>query len=181
MNKFLGSLLIISIFFTFALGGYNLFLSLTHPIKYQSLITHYAEEYNIDSSLVASVINVESSYKKTVKSPKFAIGLMQIKLSTANYLDSLNHRSKIDERSLFDPNNNIKYGCEYLRYLIDKFDNIDTALASYNAGETRVRSWLTNTEYSLDKKTLNYIPIEETRNYIQKITNNIKFYNKIYK
>ena len=60
-----------------------------------------------------------------------------------------------------------------------KFDDKFTALAAYNAGETRVRSWLNSTEFSSDKKTLKTIPFEETRNYVEKIKENIKFYKKL--
>ena len=66
-------------------------------------------------------------------------------------------------------------------YLLDKFLDPTTALAAYNAGETRVRSWLSGGICSLDGKTLNYIPYKETRNYVEKINENIKFYKKIYK
>lgn len=181
MNKLLGSILILSIIFTLSLGGYKILQSITHPIKYREIIESISEDYNLDSSLVASVINVESSYKNLTKSPKNAIGLMQIKLSTANYLNSLNNENNISENDLYDPTTNILYGCRYLRYLIDKFDNTYTALASYNAGETRVRSWLNDKNYSTDNKTLNYIPFRETREYVEKIRKNINFYSKIYK
>ena len=126
------------------------------------------------------MLNVESSFKETAKSNKNAIGLMQIKLSTANYLNDLNNQNKITETQLFTPATNIKYGCAYLKYLIDKFENLNTALASYNAGETRVREWLKSGIYSVDGKTLSYIPYEETRNYVEKINKNFKYYTKIF-
>ena len=67
----------------------------------------------------------------------------------------------------------------YLNYLFKKFKDTNTVLASYNAGETVVRSWLHNTNYSTDKITLQNIPFLETKNYIKKINNNLKFY-KLY-
>ena len=105
---------------------------------------------------------------------------MQIKLSTANYLNELNKEKLITEDELFNPKTNINYGCKYLNYLSKKFNNITTILAAYNAGETRVKSWLTLKNYSSDNKTLDYIPFEETRNYIKKINNNLKFYEKYF-
>ena len=63
---------------------------------------------------------------------------------------------------------------------MDKFEDKYTAIAAYNAGETRVRTWLNDEQYSIDKKTLNYIPYKETANYIKKIKLNEKFYQKVY-
>ena len=166
--------LIFLIFFTFCFAGYKTFLSISHPIKYQNDIVYYSKEYGLEPAVVASVINMESSYKKNVKSNKNAIGLMQIKLDTANYLNDLYLNPQLTEEELFNPSTNIKYGCMYLRYLLNKFDNIDTTLCAYNAGETRVRNWL-NSNYSIDGKTLNKIPFSETKNYLIKFKSNYKF------
>ena len=105
---------------------------------------------------------------------------MQIKLETANYLNDIEKKKHITEEDLFIPEINIEYGCKYLRYLINKFEVPSTALAAYNAGETRVRSWLKTTEFSLDGKTLINIPYEETKNYVKKVNNNMKFYKKLF-
>lgn len=174
-------ILMIGISFTFCLCGYKTYQSLTHPIKYEKEIEYFCEKYDLDKAVVASLINVESSYNKNAKSNKNAIGLMQIKLDTANYLNDLENEEHITENDLFTPSINIDYGCKYLRYLINKFEDIYTSLAAYNAGETRVRSWLKSNEFSSDSKTLLNIPYVETKNYVKKIKNNINFYKKNYK
>jgi len=171
--------LIFLIVFTFCFAGYKTFLSVTHPIKYQNDIIYYSKEYLLEPAVVASVINIESSYKTRVKSNQNAIGLMQIKLDTANYLNDLYLSPQITEEELFNPSTNIKYGCMYLRYLLNKFNDIETTLCAYNAGETRVRSWL-NSNYSIDGKTLNKIPFNETKNYLIKFKSNYKFYKIIF-
>jgi len=171
--------LILSIF-TLGLAGYKTYQVFLHPIKFENEIELYSNMYNLDASIVASLINVESSYNEKAKSNKDAIGLMQIKLETANYLDEIYDRKLITETELFDIKTNIKYGCEYLKYLVNKFEDIYTSLAAYNAGETRVRSWLKNSEYSADNKTLKLIQIIKKKNYVKKIKNNLKFYKKIY-
>ena len=178
--KFGAILILIFSSLTFALAGYKTYQVFLHPIKYENEIKTYCQIYNLEPSVVASLINIESSYNENAKSNKNAIGLMQIKLTTANYLDEIYDRKLISESELFNAKKNIKYGCEYLRYLLDKFDKVYTAIASYNAGETRVRSWLKTPDYSIDKITLKNIPFEETKNYVKKIKNNIKFYKKIY-
>lgn len=177
--KHCAAILIVGFIFALCLAGYKTFLSLTHPIKYQNEIVYYAKEYNLEPEIVASIINIESSYNKKAKSNKDAIGLMQIKLDTANYLNELYYNQPISENQLFDTTTNIKYGCMYLRYLLNKFEDLNTTLCAYNAGETRVRSWL-NSDYSTNGKTLNKIPYTETKNYLIKFKENYKFYKKIY-
>jgi len=103
---------------------------------------------------------------------------MQLLPSTANYLADLNNLTFDGESSLFDAETNIQYGCLYMGYLINKFDDLDTALASYNAGETKVRNWIKDPLYSLDQKKLSYIPYKETREYVEKIHKNLKVYKK---
>ena len=179
--KILTFILIFFCCIPFALTGINIYNVITHPLKYQNEIVVYATENNLSPSLVASVINTESSFNENSKSNKNAIGLMQIKLSTANYINHLTKAENIDENELFNPETNIKIGTKYLRYLINKFEDVNTALAAYNAGETRVRTWLTSGIYSLDQKTLMYIPYKETKNYVEKVNNNIKYYKKIFK
>ena len=76
--------------------------------------------------------------------------------------------------NLYDPETNIKYTCMYIHYLTNKFKETKIVLASYNAGETVVRRWL-----SFDPE-LNNIPYEETRKYIDKIYKDLKFYSKVY-
>jgi len=174
-------LIIVFSCFSFMLSAYNLFNVATHPLKFKEEIIFYSKENDLSPTLIASVINVESSFKKDAKSNRNAIGLMQIKLSTANYLNTLNNQAEISEKELFSPSINIKYGCEYLKYLINKFNSIDTALAAYNSGETRVRSWLKSETYSLDGINLKYIPYEETNNYVKKVNKNIDYYKQFFK
>lgn len=173
-------ILVVFICFAFGLSVVKLFLVATHPIKFQNDIITFSKQYNLNPTLVASVINVESSYNKHAKSNKNAIGLMQIKLDTANYIATLNKMETIEENDLFNATTNIKFGCMYLSYLMKKFEDKYTAVAAYNAGETRVRTWLNNKEYSLDKKTLKFIPYKETSNYVNRIKSNEKFYQKVY-
>ena len=107
---------------------------------------------------------------------------MQVKLDTAQYISDLyNLGETIQENDLLTAEKNIEYGCRYLKYLINKFENTFTALIAYNAGETRVMVWLKDENFSTDGKSIYNIPYKETKNYIEKIKKNMKFYEKIYK
>lgn len=173
-------LFLIFLLVPYSLFGYYIFQVYSHPIKYENEIEIASQKFDVKKTLIASIINVESSYKKNAKSNKSAIGLMQIKLETANFLDDLNLRTRITENELFNPLINITYGIEYISYLMKKFEDEDTVICAYNAGETVVRNWLKDERYSLNKKTLLFIPYSETKNYLKKINKNINFYKKIY-
>lgn len=163
------------------LCGLFLLRSFLFPFKYEDLIKENATKYNLEPYLIASVINVESGYNPKAKSSADAIGLMQIIPSTASYVSSLYKINFQNQDDLFNPEINIEIGSAYLRYLLNKFEDLETALASYNAGETVVRSWLKNEDYSTDQKSLNYIPYKETRDYIKKINKNKNIYKNYYK
>lgn len=167
---------------TLLLASFFVVRAKIYPIKYVEEINLYSAQFNLSPTLVASVINTESSFNKNAYSTKGAIGLMQIKLSTAQYMiDYYNLDIELAKNDLFEIDNNLYFGCMYLSYLNKKFNNIDTSLASYNAGETIVRAWLKNEQYSCDGKTLDIIPYTETKNYINRVNKNIKFYKNIFK
>lgn len=178
--KFGAFILIIFSCVAFILSGYRIFLVYTHPFNFKNEILACSQKHSFAPELIASIINVESSFNEKARSNKDAIGLMQIKLTTANYVSNLNQQNEITENELFKPAINIELGCQYLNYLVKKFKDIDTSLAAYNAGETRVRSWLNSGIYSTDGIKLSYIPFKETREYVEKINKNIRFYKKYF-
>lgn len=84
----------------------------------------------IDPALLHAVISVESGYNRAAVSRKGATGLMQLLPSTAQRFGTTN---------LLDPQQNIRAGAQYLRHLLALFDqNLELALAAYNAGEQAV-------------------------------------------
>lgn len=96
----------------------------------EELIDQLAKKHSVDASLVRAIIDVESSFKPTAKSPKGATGLMQLMPATAAHYGV---------RNLTDPAQNIEAGIRYLKDLLTLHNgNIALALASYNAGEHAV-------------------------------------------
>lgn len=149
-----------------------------YPLSYREHITKYASEFGLESSLVASVINAESSFRPSSVSNSNAIGLMQLKFTTAEEISVKLKEREFKEEHLFNPEQNIKYGCYYLRYLINYYNgNIINALCAYNAGLSNVNNWLKSEDYSKDGINLTHIPFKETSDYINKI----KYFKKIYK
>ncbi len=100
-------------------------------IAYASLIEAAAVRHGLDPALVDAIAYVESRYQPTAVSPAGAVGFMQIMPATA---------ADLGVENLTDPRQNIEAGAAYLRAMLDAFDNnIEYALAAYNAGPTAVR------------------------------------------
>ena len=114
---------------------------------YGEIIAALSEAHGVDPMLVKALIQVESNYKARARSPKGAMGLMQLMPSTAR---------EYKVRNPFDPRANIDAGVKHLKSLIDRF-GVELALAAYNAGEGAVR------------KFNGVPPYRETRNYVSRI------------
>ena len=145
-----------------------------YPLKYKNIIKKYANNYQINSYLIASVICVESSFNSSVVSHKGAIGLMQIMPQTAKWICNKKGEN-YNEQTLFSPEKNIDIGTYYLKYLLTKFKNQDIAIIAYNAGEGTVANWIKTEKLSLTDNTYN-IQYPETANYLQKVNRAVKIY-----
>lgn len=115
-----------------ALAGDLHWLAKRHdrPSKYDPIIEHYADRYNIDPTLVRAVIQVESNFNPNCVSHKGARGLMQLMPGTAR---------RFGVTKIHDPDQNIHGGVRYLAYLMKLFnEDLPRVLAGYNAGENAV-------------------------------------------
>lgn len=155
----------------------NAYYAYKYPIKYKNEIIKYSTEYNLDSALVASVINAESRFNANAVSKKGAIGLMQILPSTAKFIANELNIIDFQKEDLYLPELNIKFGCFYLNYLSNKFSTSENILCAYNAGETVVFSWLKD-ETITKNGNLKHIPYVQTREYVEKVKQNYKYYSK---
>ena len=99
---------------------------------YAAQIADAARESALDPILVHALIYVESRYNPAARSPKGALGLMQVLPETASRYGVANARGSIEA--------NLKAGTRYLRDLMMLFDGrLDLVLAAYNAGEKAVQ------------------------------------------
>ena len=139
----------------------------TYPRAFESEVLSVCDELSLDPDLVLAVIRTESGFRENAVSRVGAKGLMQIMPDTADWVAGrlgFEH----DEKRIFEPEYNIRIGCYLLSYLLDRYDGeLTFALAAYNAGHSRVDSWLENDEL-FDGEKLN-IPITETKNYVEKV------------
>jgi soluble lytic murein transglycosylase-like protein len=117
----------------------------------EKLVREAAERHHMDPALVRAVIETESNWNATAKSPKGALGLMQLIPTTA---------VRFGVNDAFSPQQNVDAGVRYLKTLLARYNgNLDLALAAYNAGEGAV-------------DRAHGIPaFRETRDYVLKVQN----------
>lgn len=156
-----------------AVFGINCFYGYFFPIKFEQEIALASQTFDVDEPIIFSLINIESHFNNEAVSRKGAVGLMQVMPSTASAVAS---QIGLRDFDLKNAEENIFIGTYYLSNMLERFENLETALCAYNAGPSNVASWLKNSSYSDDGKTLKMIPFEETRSYVQKFWKNFNYY-----
>lgn len=153
---------------------------LIYPIRYEKIVTEMAETYTVPPSLIYAVIHTESKFDRFALSSANARGLMQITEDTYRWVCQRTGQEFLEADSLYDPYVNTQCGVALIHLLQGKFENTKTVLAAYNAGQGRTSEWLKIPAYSQDGKTLTHIPYEETENYVRRVINTQKKYQKLY-
>ena len=119
-------------------------------VEYVDVIQDAAYLNGLEPALLHAVIQAESAYNPNAKSPKGAVGLMQLMPGTAK-------RYGVKDRT--DANDNIGGGARYLKDLLEMFNyNTKLALAAYNAGENAVIRYGNKIP-----------PYKETKNYVKTV------------
>ena len=144
---------------------------LRYPLPYRAIVVAHAHNDRLDPAVLAAVIYPESKFRPDAISSSGAVGLMQLLPSTAEGIAIHTGGSKFRTSDLLDPELNIRYGCWYLRHLLDKYDDERTALAAYNAGQENVVRW---------KAAGIGIQFAETRAYVDRVEHLKGLYRRLY-
>ncbi|MDR1708939.1 MAG: transglycosylase SLT domain-containing protein [Candidatus Accumulibacter sp.] len=121
-----------------------------------ALVRQLAPEYGLSPRLVMAIIRTESNFEPGAISPKNAQGLMQLIPPTS---------ARFNVRRPFDPEQNIRGGMAYLRWLLAYFEgDVSLVAAAYNAGEGAVNRYR------------GVPPYTETRVYVARI---LRLYEKV--
>lgn len=116
---------------------------------FEDEIARAAKQFDLDPALVRAVIHAESNFNVRARSPKGAMGLMQLMPGTAYMLGVVDPA---------DPALNIRGGAQYLASLLQRFKNNTTlATAAYNAGPEAVQKYASVPPYA------------ETRVYVERV------------
>jgi soluble lytic murein transglycosylase len=157
------------------------FWTLAFPLPYRADLERFSKKNGLDVFLVAALIRQESEFDPKVVSYANARGLTQILPSTGR---ELSRRLKLQPYSvakLFQPSYNLQLGTYYLQSLTEQTGGrIEAALAAYNAGLSRARSWLGWGDFQEPAEFIETVPFYQTRSYIQTVLRNADMYRRVY-
>ena len=154
-------------------------LTKVYKLEYTEYVKKYANEYNVDEYLVYAIIKAESNFKQDAVSHRGAKGLMQLMYSTAEDI-AKRINVNLNEDNILEPDININLGTKYISMLIQKYNNINLALAAYNAGSGNVDGWIEKGTLKSDGSDIENVPFTETNNYVRKILRDYEIYKNIY-
>ena len=124
-------------------------VALRPPPHIERLVQQLAPQFNVNPKLALAIIAVESNYNTVALSNKNAMGLMQLIPDTAR---------RFGVRNAFDPQQNIRGGMAYLRWLLAYYQgDVKLVAAAYNAGEGNV------------DKHRGVPPFAETQDYVRRV------------
>lgn len=149
---------------------------------YPTITKHLQGIDTAEWALIHALIRQESMFDYKAQSPAGALGLMQLMPATAREVSKKEKVGYKKEWLTERPKYNMQLGASYISKLLNQYDgSYPLAIAAYNAGPSRVNSWL-NTFGDPRKGEINIIdwieliPVYETRNYVQRVLENTHIY-----
>ena len=136
----------------------------------------------LDPAISLAIMRQESNFDVAIVSRSGALGLMQLMPATAAVVARKLGEPVSTTALVSDPAANMRLGTAYLREVLEKFDNfVPLAAAAYNAGPNRASQWIAE---SGDPRLpgvsmidwIEFIPFNETRNYVQRVLENYVVY-----
>jgi len=132
--------------------------------------------------LLLAMTRQESAFERGAVSSAGARGLMQLMPATAKLIAKSQRIPFSADRLLTDGRYNLTIGRAYLDDLLDRFaGSYILSIAAYNAGPGRVRQWMDSFGDPRTKSIdvvdwIEAIPFNETRNYVQRVLENLQVY-----
>jgi soluble lytic murein transglycosylase len=155
-------------------------LRIIFPLDYWDLIEKYSKPMNLDPYLVSALMAQESTFTAEIRSSANARGLMQVMPSTGRMYARRMGIRPFTTASLSQPETNVRIGIQHFKDLVDKFGGIHYALASYNAGDSRVAEWIKDSPDLPADEFIDSIPFPETQNYVKRILGTTEDYRRLY-
>ena len=136
----------------------------TRPLVHKDIIDVHALAAGFDPAFVMALVRVESGFSRSARSPRGAVGLMQIMPDTANEM-AVRLGLGPGQIDLNDPDMNVRLGIKYLDVLRGEFgDDRVALLAAYNAGPKKAREWRQEGPLSLEA-----ITFPETKMFVKRV------------
>ncbi|MBI3891874.1 MAG: lytic transglycosylase domain-containing protein [Candidatus Wallbacteria bacterium] len=158
--------------------------ALLYPVVFVEEFAEQCRVRTVSPYLALAITREESRFQPDNRSWADARGLMQVVPSTGEWIAKKAPMAGYAPGRLYEPGFNIAEGVWYLAYLLDKFSSYPSpeilAMAAYNGGPGNVGKWLKQFgDLPLDE-FVERIPLEETRNYVKKVTASLLAYERLY-
>ncbi|MEQ1759551.1 MAG: transglycosylase SLT domain-containing protein [Vicinamibacterales bacterium] len=154
-------------------------LKVIFPLDYWPLIKSHSDARGLDPYLMVALVAQESTFTADIRSSANAFGLMQLIPSTARRY-AAKTGVRYSAAILARPETNVLLGMTYFKELMDRFGGAHFALASYNAGESRVAKWMAERPGVPQDEFIDDIPFPETQNYVKRILGTAEDYRRLY-
>lgn len=138
----------------------------------------------LERALTLAITRQESEFDPNARSPANALGMMQLLPRTAKEVAKKNGMA-FSQNRLSEPSYNMALGSHYLARLISGYDgSYILGIAAYNAGPGNVRKWIKRfgspgSDVIGAVNWIEKIPFSETRNYVQRVMENLQVYRAI--
>ncbi len=164
------------------LQDYGYFVAGGYPTLVPPRMPRRVKADKPEAPLTLAVIRQESEYDAKAISHAGARGLMQLMPATAKSVAKQAGLRYSKVKLTSDADYNVTLGQSYLAGLIKQYDGyLPMAIAAYNAGSHRVRQWTKQNGDPRDPEVdaidwIEQIPFTETRNYVQRVLENVQVY-----
>ncbi|MFO7603122.1 MAG: transglycosylase SLT domain-containing protein [Gammaproteobacteria bacterium] len=140
------------------------------PLAHRELVEKYAGKNQINPAWAYAIIRQESAFIADAKSHAGALGLMQLLPGTARQMARSLQLRRPKQNEILHAGTNIRLGIGYLNKVQKRFQgNAVLATAAYNAGGSRVKSWLPEEGSIPADVWVELVPFHETRDYLQRV------------
>ncbi|KAF0234026.1 MAG: soluble lytic murein [Desulfovibrionaceae bacterium] len=154
---------------------------IVYPNRFEELVTRNLVGTDVDPNIIRGLIRQESFFEPDAVSGAGAVGLMQVMPATARTLLEKLGEKGFRPESLKDPAVNVRIG---VRFFLERYEeyggNLPLTLASYNAGQVKVRVWKEFLGGIDPELFVEFIPYTETRDYVKRILGNQAMYLMLY-
>lgn len=144
------------------------------------------KRYATDAAMIHAIIRQESAFDQYAVSRSGALGLMQLMPATAQETAQRNGLGHKKDWLTTNTEHNITLGALYIAQMLNQFGGNKTlAIAAYNAGPGRVNGWIRQfgdpRSPDIDEGDwIETIPVYETRNYVQRVTEALNVYSRMF-
>jgi soluble lytic murein transglycosylase len=155
-------------------------LHAAYPVVHPEALVEESRRHDLDPALVAGLIRQESSWNPHAVSPAGARGLMQLMPAVGASIASGRRYPLWNPALLFEPGVSLELGTVHLAAALPRGASVARALATYNAGGSRVARWSRRPGAADAELFTEWIPFTETRDYVRIVQRNADVYRALY-